>query len=194
MVNVSPVTDARPDISADARPDISADTDTDTDAGADAGVERLFGSVVAFGRRLHATGQRWADSGTGLTRGEVGLMRVVAEGECRSGAVAARLGVGPAVVSRQLAHLDDIGMVARKPDPADGRAELLSLTGRGAHALRDLRAAHLGRLRERLADWDDDRLAAATDVVDTLTEALAPPPGEQEPRHARTQRRTKDTA
>lgn len=143
--------------------------------GADAGIERLFGSVVAFSRRLHVTGQRWAGSEAGLTRSEAGLMRVVAEGECRPGAVAARLCVGPAVISRQLAHLSSAGMVERRTDPADGRAELLSLTPRGTQALRDLRSAHLARLRDRLAGWDEDRLAAAADLVDDLSEALAPP-------------------
>lgn len=141
-----------------------------------AGIERLFGSVVAFSRRLHATGQRWTGSASGLTRAEVALMRVVAEGECRPGAVAARLCVGPAVVSRQLAHLDSAGMVARRTDPADGRAELLSLTRHGRQSLADLRAAHVGRLRERLADWDLDRIEAAADLLDALTDALTDAP------------------
>ncbi len=148
----------------------------------EAGIERLFGSVVAFSRRLHATGQRWAVSGDdqegSLTRSEAGVLRVVAEGECRPGAVAARLCVGPAVVSRQLAHLSRTGMVERRPDPADGRAELLSLTPGGRQALRDLRAIHLDRLGARLADWDEERLAAAAQLVDQLAEALAPLPGE----------------
>ncbi len=139
--------------------------------------QRLLASMLAFTRRFRATGQRWSPPTAELTRSEVGVLQVIAdEGACRAGTIAARLCTGPSVVSRQLATLHDHGMVERNRDPHDGRAELLSLTPAGVETLEAMRTAYLSALTEQLADWDVDRLGAATEMVDQLTDLLALPP------------------
>uniref|UniRef100_UPI0013307B41 MarR family winged helix-turn-helix transcriptional regulator n=1 Tax=Raoultella terrigena TaxID=577 RepID=UPI0013307B41 len=95
-------------------------------------IERLFVGMVGVARQVHATGQRWTRSTADLTAAEAAVMRVVdRESGCRSGAVAAQLGVGPSAVSRLVTGLCERGLVERRPDPEDGRAELLTLTEAG---------------------------------------------------------------
>ena len=83
-------------------------------------------------------------------------------------------------VGRQLTGLGERGLVERRPDPVDGRAELLALTELGRTTMQERRTAYLERLRCRFAGWDLDRLDAAADLLEELggllaTEPPAPP-------------------
>ena len=49
--------------------------------------------------------------------------------------LAGYFGVGKATMSRQLHALEELGLVAREPDPADGRASLVRLTDEGREPL-----------------------------------------------------------
>ncbi|MDX6355902.1 MAG: hypothetical protein QOF98_2805, partial [Streptomyces sp.] len=55
--------------------------------------------------------------------------------------LAAYFGVGKATVSRQLRALEDLGLVAREPDPVDGRAYLMRLTSEGRARFDRVRSA-----------------------------------------------------
>jgi DNA-binding MarR family transcriptional regulator len=154
-------------------------------------IERLFTGVVTVARQVHATGQRWTQSTADLTIAEAAVMRVVArEGSCRSSAVAAQLGVGPSAVSRLLTGLCERGLVERRPDPADGRAELLALTDRGRTTMQERRTAYLERLRCRFAGWDPARLGAAAALLEELGELLATEPPAPDPPHDHTSHST----
>lgn len=59
------------------------------------------------------------------------LVRLEAAGRQRATELAAYFGVGKATMSRQLRALEVLGLVAREPDPADGRAFLVGLTDEG---------------------------------------------------------------
>ena len=71
-------------------------------------------------------------------------------GELRLGALAGDLGVDTSVVSRTVALAVQRGLVARRPDPRDGRASLLSLTERGVECLAERRNQRLRLLVESL--------------------------------------------
>jgi DNA-binding MarR family transcriptional regulator len=140
-------------------------------------IERLFTGMVTVTRQVHATGQRWTQSAADLTTAEAAVMRVVAREEsCRSSAVATQLGVGPSAVSRLLSGLCERGLVERRPDPADGRAELLTLTDCGRTTMQQRRTAYLERLRCRFAGWDGARLEAAAELLEELGALLATEP------------------
>lgn len=144
--------------------------------GVDAAVERLHLSMLTFQQRLQSSGRRWWQATTELTRSELQVLRTVAEhGECRSKDVAARLEVGPGVVSRQLAALSEHGMVDRRRDPDDGRAELVRPTERGHEVLAEVREVYLAQLKERFGSWEPARLDAAADLIDHLAELLTTP-------------------
>jgi DNA-binding MarR family transcriptional regulator len=75
-------------------------------------------------------------------------------GELRLGALAGGLGVDTSVVSRTVAVAVQRGLVARRPDPRDGRACLLSLTERGVECLAERRNQRLRLLAAVIDDWE----------------------------------------
>ncbi len=71
------------------------------------------------------------------------LAGLLAQGERRLGELATQRGVCQSVVSRQVGELEARGLVVRRPDPADRRAGLVSLTPTG-RTLLDTRVLVLG--------------------------------------------------
>ena len=78
----------------------------------------------------------WADTetlGVNPTQAQI-LARLAARGPSRVGDLAADLGVSQPTASDAVAALLRKGMLERRPDPGDGRASWLHLTGSG-HAV-----------------------------------------------------------
>ncbi len=82
------------------------------------------------------------------------LVRLEEAGEERATELAAYFGVGKATMSRQLRALEELGLVSRDPDPADGRAFLVRLTAEGRSRFTRVRDARRAGYRSRLASWD----------------------------------------
>jgi DNA-binding MarR family transcriptional regulator len=81
----------------------------------------------------------------------------------------------PAITSL-VARLERDGLVARRRDPRDGRAVLLSLTSGGRQVVRSRHAdriARLARLAQRLNDQEREVLAGSARVLARLTEIAA---------------------
>ncbi|GGV78891.1 MarR family winged helix-turn-helix transcriptional regulator [Streptomyces gelaticus] len=87
------------------------------------------------------------------------LVRLESAGQQRATDLAAYFGVGKATMSRQLRALEDLGLVAREPDPADGRAFLVHLTAEGLDRYRSVRDARRERYVRKLDDWDRAEVA-----------------------------------
>jgi DNA-binding MarR family transcriptional regulator len=81
------------------------------------------------------------------------------EGEQRLGQVAAHLEVDPSVASRQVAMLEHLGLVTRRPDPADGRAQLLAVSPAGLAARDGYLEQRARWVAEALDGWDDAEVA-----------------------------------
>ncbi|MFD6200870.1 MarR family winged helix-turn-helix transcriptional regulator [Streptomyces rubiginosohelvolus] len=96
------------------------------------------------------------------------LVRLEAAGRQRATELAAYFGVGKATMSRQLHSLENLGLVAREPDPADGRAWLVHLTGDGLARFRSVRDARRGRYVRKLADWDRAEVAELARLLHQL--------------------------
>jgi DNA-binding MarR family transcriptional regulator len=80
-------------------------------------------------------------------------------GPVRASAIVEVFSADKGVISRQLQHLEELGLVERTPDPADGRATLVSAS---AEAVRRLGAVDEQRrtfLDERLGDWSVEDLS-----------------------------------
>ena len=60
------------------------------------------------------------------------------EGPVRASAMVEKFGIDKGAVSRQLQHLDDLGLVERTPDPADGRATLVVASEDAVRRLADV--------------------------------------------------------
>jgi DNA-binding MarR family transcriptional regulator len=100
------------------------------------------------------------------------LVALVDAGTMRASDLADAVMSDRSTVSRQVAHLVDLGYVERRPDPADRRAFHLTLTKAGARAL-DVRLRardqHLGRLTH---DWTEEDRCGLARLVDRLARDL----------------------
>jgi DNA-binding MarR family transcriptional regulator len=77
------------------------------------------------------------------------------------------------VVSRQIAQVEQQGLVERTPDPSDRRAHRVSLTGEGARVLEQGRDQLAGMVADRLGDWSTDEIASFSRRLQHLLAALS---------------------
>ncbi|MFI9007800.1 MarR family winged helix-turn-helix transcriptional regulator [Actinosynnema sp. NPDC053489] len=88
---------------------------------------------------------------------------------CHAKELATSAGLDPSTVSRAVAALVANGLVERRADPADGRASILVVTGRGRAALADARDWYDRLLGRALADWTLEEVEALTGSLGRLT-------------------------
>ncbi len=94
------------------------------------------------------------------------LVRINEDTGSRITDLAAHFEVGKPTMSRQVAALEQIGLVIRRPDPADGRGALVSLTDDGRSAF--------ARARTRRHHWISGLLEDFTDAeIETFSTLLA---------------------
>ena len=93
-------------------------------------------------------------------------------GAQRCSQLAATFGLDPSVISRQLSALTGLGLIERRPDAADGRASLTSLSPLGSQALAHTRALRGQWAAEALAGWSETDARALVDLIRRLTADL----------------------
>ena len=86
-----------------------------------------------------------------LTQGSV-LGRLDREGRKSIGDLAALERVRPQSMTQTIADLEADGLIARSPDPSDGRRTLVELTERGLNTLHEDRRHREGWLARTIAD------------------------------------------
>ncbi len=101
------------------------------------------------------------------------LVRLDERGRQRATELAAYIGVGKATMSRQLRALEQLGLLAREPDPADGRAWLVALTEEGQQRVSRVREARRARYAGRLADWDPAEVTELARLLNQLNRSMA---------------------
>lgn len=102
-----------------------------------------------------------------------GLMEIVRSAPVRSVELAHARGVSKSVISRQVAALENLGLIAREPDPTDARASVLVLTKRGREAARTIdqaRRMHLKRLFEALTPEELAQIAQSLGRLNDILE------------------------
>jgi DNA-binding MarR family transcriptional regulator len=95
-------------------------------------------------------------------------------GPLTPGELAAHEKVQPPSMTRVLAGLQELGLVARRPHPTDGRQVIVQLTGAGTQRCRDevqMREAWLSRQVAALDPEDRDVLRRAVEVINQLVES-----------------------
>ncbi|MCW2847750.1 MAG: hypothetical protein JWR90_1724 [Marmoricola sp.] len=136
-------------------------------------VQVLFDGVMQFGRAMRSRSGDWRHAVRDLSQGDIVTLGLVARQDgTRPGQIASTLGVDPSVVSRQLASLDRLGLIARCVDPADRRAEQIRATALGHERLLQARTAMCEALATRLTEWDLDAIEHAATVVGDLADRL----------------------
>ncbi len=134
--------------------------------------QELVACVFSLQRSLRAATHHMADpSGPGFAL--QGVMRIIGEaGELRATELAAKLGIGPAALSRHIADLESSGFVLRRPHPDDGRASLISLSEAGEASMRAEAIRRAALMQGMLGDWSEGEAQAAITAVGRLAEAL----------------------
>jgi DNA-binding MarR family transcriptional regulator len=87
--------------------------------------------------------------------------------------LAARERVQRPTATRLLARLEELGLIARTPDPQDRRSSLVALTDAGSELLDELRTRKTAFLAERLEGLDADERAVLDRAADILERMLA---------------------
>jgi len=105
--------------------------DLDTDVTEQA--PRLLESIRALVRRF-SLAERADISCCGMTVAQAATLEALEDSSLRLSELGQRLGITPSTLTRNLARLEDRGLVARETDPVDGRAQrvILSPAGRAA--------------------------------------------------------------
>ncbi|MFG3657608.1 MarR family winged helix-turn-helix transcriptional regulator [Streptomyces sp. NPDC047706] len=100
------------------------------------------------------------------------LVRLDECGRQRATDLAAYIGIGKATMSRQLRALEELGLVAREPDPADGRAWLVHLTEEGRTRVQRVREARRARYVSKLDHWDRREVAELARLLHQLNSGM----------------------
>jgi len=94
------------------------------------------------------------------------------EGPVRATSMVEKFNIDKGAISRQLAHLDELGLVVRTPDPADGRASLVAASDEARRRLADVTEHRRKWLDEQLGDWTAEELESFAVTLERYNQAL----------------------
>jgi DNA-binding MarR family transcriptional regulator len=113
------------------------------------------------------------EAGVGLDRALFPLLvRLGMLGPLSVGDLADQVGRDHTTVSRQLAKLEDLGLVARRAADADRRVKAAALTAEGEAVVQAITGARRRLLSQALADWSEDDRASLADLNRRLVDSL----------------------
>ena len=153
-----------------------AETAAAGDAGRHEAVQALESSfselMTAFRRHMAAAADRVHP---GMLPGTYKVLSTISRsGGTTLSALAEHLAADKGLTSRSVSELEELGFVARTPDPDDGRSRLIALTPLGEERLAIARAPHRGRLFTVLEDWALDDIQHLTTLLRALTSGETP--------------------
>lgn len=127
-------------------------------------------------RLLHVLKARmagWAPAG--LDGAAFGLlMSLVKCGPTRQGELAERSMLDPSTVSRYVGQLVKVGLVTRRPDPADGRAVQLVATEQGQAVGAEAMARREELVAGLLENWSDEDARTLVRLLRRLNDEMDP--------------------
>jgi DNA-binding MarR family transcriptional regulator len=100
------------------------------------------------------------------------LTYLAESGPVRSSTIADVFGIDKGAISRQVQHLVDLGLVDRAPDPADGRATLLTVSDQARRRAEEVTGDRRRFVDERLGDWSAEELRTFTSALSRYNAAL----------------------
>lgn len=86
--------------------------------------------------------------------------------------IAASLHSDISTVSRQVSAFASHGLVAKEPDPHDGRAQVITLTDAGHRTITQIQSTRAAWFQQLLEGWDSTETAIFAKQLDRLSDAL----------------------
>lgn len=136
-------------------------------------IERALNTFFRLSRNFRFQEAVHKRSGFAVDRASYGVLARVGEHQpVRLSDLAHLLGVDVSTISRQVATLEQRGLLSRAADPDDGRAVLLELTAPGQAYLRKLSAAWHEIVADSLVDWEPHEIAKFATMIDRFVANL----------------------
>jgi len=133
---------------------------------------RLRSAIRALVRRF-GVAERADVACCGVTVAQAAALEALGtEGPLRLGELSRRLGITPSTLTRNLARLEESGLVAREADPADARSARVALTARGAKAARAVEEQEAGFARQVIERIPAGRRTAVVEALGDLLTAV----------------------
>jgi DNA-binding MarR family transcriptional regulator len=132
------------------------------------GQESLSDAFRAVSRRLRIQTQQ-ALAPWEITPAQARALGVLTRhGDVRLGTLSEHLHIAPRSATEVVDALEERGLVARRPDPADRRATLVALTPEGTAVADGVRAARAAEAEEFFAGLNDADRATLTRILAAL--------------------------
>jgi DNA-binding MarR family transcriptional regulator len=126
--------------------------------------------------RLHRQLAQASSDDLNLTYAQLSaLARIQEHGPLRLGELAAYEQVAAPSLTRTVAPLSAAGLIAKQPDPSDGRSWLVSVTPEGGEVLGRIRRERSELLARRMARLDAGQLDALLAALPALEQLLTEP-------------------
>lgn len=139
----------------------------DADQGADLVVS--LAQVVKLLRAVNVSMPRFHES---LEPSTHPILFAVHDEPARVTDLADRIHTDLSVISRQVHHLESIGLVTKVADPDDGRARLVMLTAKGSEIVDSVLAGRGRWMADLLADWTPEQTEAFRSTLDQFAQSL----------------------
>ena len=142
-------------------------------AEAAAGMERAVPMLVRWFTRSEVRQAMLADAEPALSATDAWLLgRITDTGPVRLSSLADWQEVDRSTMTTQVRRLESMGLVARAPDPVDGRAVLVRSTRAGAARHRRTKKSARAVYEQFFSDWTEDDLRQMAHVAARLVAAL----------------------
>ena len=150
-------------------------------------VSRLYDGLTFVSRQSRELGAQ-LHPGLSLVAHSL-LSFVAAEPEPRASDIAVAYGLDKSTISRQIAQLEDRGLLARAGERPGRRGHVLELTPAGAELLKRAERSSRRTLAAHLREWRDEEVEALADLLarfaETSKRARLSDPEERGPARAR---------
>ncbi|KTR76333.1 transcriptional regulator [Microbacterium oxydans] len=136
-------------------------------------LEAEFGELITHFRRVITENANRVSPG--LLPGAYKIFTTIARCEqVTVSALSERMLMDKGQVSRTVRELEDLGLIERTPDPADGRSSLLELTPLGTERLSAARLPQEGMLLRTLQEWSLADIGNLTRLLHALGAGVTP--------------------
>jgi DNA-binding MarR family transcriptional regulator len=136
------------------------------------GQQDAWQGFLALNRVVFAALEARLQSEAGMPLAHYAILVALSEAPDRTlrmGELARRLHAAPSSISHAMTRLESKGLIERKNDPSDRRAQLAELTEDGAAALQAAAPGHVAAVRENLIDLlTPDQLAQLVEISDAV--------------------------